>query len=151
MEIPYRVPLRFLLTKFCLAEKEEAAARRAAKNAKKRAAAQEKAALAKKVAQEKLLLAQSDRSAAFDQLTACAKVHDDEEYYAACETVKKLISDKNVQVSGWEKLPDLAPEVQSSTRPMQQSTLLHLAVQASDPELVAWFCNRGEGPFHVGP
>lgn len=133
----------FFLSITAAAEKQEAAARRAEKNAKKRAAAQNKAALAKKVIQEKLSAAQADRSAVFDQLTACAKVHNDEEYYTACETVKKLISDKNVQVTGWEKLSDLVIEKQNSTRAMQETTLLHLAVQASDPELVAWLCDKG--------
>lgn len=47
-------------------------------------------------------------------------------------------------VTAWEKLPDLSGEDQNTCmRVMQETTLLHLAVQASDPDLVSWLVNKG--------
>lgn len=130
---------------FGVTEKREAAARRAEKNAKKRAHVQEKAAEARKAAQLKLLALQEDRSKVFDQLTACAKVHDDAEYYTACEAVKQAIADKQIAAHGWERLPTVeADHVRTDGRDLQKTTLLHLAVQASDPELVDWLVRHGK-------
>jgi len=143
-----QVPADLVPIAFISAEKQEAAARRAEKNAKKRAAVQEKATLSKKLIQEKLLTAQKDRSAVFDQLIACAKVHNDEEYYKACEFVKQLICEKDVKVTGWEKLPELPLENVPAVE-MQETTLMHLAVQASDSELVSWLCEKGTSLFAI--
>lgn len=127
-----------------MTEKKEAAARRAEKNAKKRTLVQEKAAEAKKAAQLKLLALQEDRSKVFDQLIACAKVHDDAEYYTACKAVKQVIADKQIAAHGWERLPTAeADHVRTDGRDLQKTTLLHLAVQASDPELVDWLVCHG--------
>lgn len=106
--------------------------------------------MAKKASLERLLSAQKDRSAVFDQLTSCAKVHDDKAYYAACNALKQTIIEKNVNVAGWERLPELSAEdLGEDAHSMRETTLLHLAVQASDPELVSWLCNRGMCPSYL--
>jgi hypothetical protein len=126
-------------------EKEEAAARRAEKNAKKRAQAQEKSAQAKAAAKERLLACQRERSKLFDQLTTCAKTLTDKEYYEAREAFQEALRNAQVAPTGRELLPGLViQDVGSdSSKELAQCTMLHLAVQASDPELVAWLCTQG--------
>lgn len=143
-----RSPLRFHPSPSpgsCLTEKNEAAARRAAKNAKKRAAAREKAALAKESAKAKALAEQEERLRIFDQLTACAKLHNPDEYYGALDKVKQGIVDNNISVVGWAKT-SLPNDIEKQDRNVDGggTTLLHLAVQASDSDLVDWLCERGK-------